>query len=240
MGATNHTANYELPQWIGSDKPTFLGDMNDAFLKIDGQMKANANSATNAESAAGRAVSTATEASQNASQALQTANTASANASQALDTANSASETANNANTTANAASSAATQAQGTANTAINMINNLKFPLPTKIERFLPSNAAGSVSVSYNESLNMLSLYGFVMSNNGVLFPSGTKLFNIPGLPSNPKNDVELFGISMNVESGRGSAFIKTDGSFTVQTDTNSGVLFVGFNVVLNCAGWFN
>lgn len=240
MGATNHTTNYVLPQWIGSDKPTFLGDMNDAFLKIDGQMKANANSATNAESVAGSAENTATAAGRTAAQALDAANTASTNASQALDTANSASETANNANTTANSASAAATQAQGAANTAINMINNLKFPLPTKIERFLPSNAAGSVSVSYNEKLNMLSLYGYVMSNNGAMFPSGTKLFNIPGLPSNPKNDVELFGLSMAVESGRGTAFIKTDGSFSVQTDANSGVLFVGFNVVLNCAGWFN
>ena len=31
MGATNRTANYDLPQWIGTDKPTFLGDLNDAF-----------------------------------------------------------------------------------------------------------------------------------------------------------------------------------------------------------------
>ena len=35
MGSTNKTQYLELPQWIGTDKPTFLGDFNDAFLKID-------------------------------------------------------------------------------------------------------------------------------------------------------------------------------------------------------------
>lgn len=116
MGATNHTSNYNLPQWIGTDKPTFLGDLNDAFLKVDTQMKANADSATSAESTAGSAESKATAASQSASQALQSAQTAGTNATQALSVANNAASTANSANTAATAASAAATQAQGTAN----------------------------------------------------------------------------------------------------------------------------
>lgn len=43
MSATNKTANYDLPQWIGSDHPTWQGDLNSAFLKIDETMKANAD-----------------------------------------------------------------------------------------------------------------------------------------------------------------------------------------------------
>ncbi len=35
MSSTNKTENYNLPQWIGTDKPTFLGDFNGAFLSID-------------------------------------------------------------------------------------------------------------------------------------------------------------------------------------------------------------
>lgn len=35
------TQNYNLPQWQNNDKPTWLGDMNDAFDKIDRQMKQN-------------------------------------------------------------------------------------------------------------------------------------------------------------------------------------------------------
>lgn len=35
MSYTNSTTHYALPQWVGTDKPTWLGDMDEAFLKID-------------------------------------------------------------------------------------------------------------------------------------------------------------------------------------------------------------
>lgn len=40
MSATNSTTNYGLPQWIATDKPTFLGDLNSAFSAIDTAIKA--------------------------------------------------------------------------------------------------------------------------------------------------------------------------------------------------------
>lgn len=43
MSATNHTTNYNLPQFVGSDKPAWLGDINPALNTIDGQMKTNAD-----------------------------------------------------------------------------------------------------------------------------------------------------------------------------------------------------
>lgn len=52
MSATNHTTNYNLPQFIGTDKPTWLTDVNGALSAIDTQMKANADSATSASSSA--------------------------------------------------------------------------------------------------------------------------------------------------------------------------------------------
>ena len=57
MASTNKTTHYDLPQWIGTDKPTFLGDLNGAFSTLDTQLytavtnAANAND--NATSAAG-------------------------------------------------------------------------------------------------------------------------------------------------------------------------------------------
>ena len=62
MGATNHTPNYNLPQFIGTDKPTWLGDVNGAFSDIDTQMKANATSAAQGISDASAANSVATSA----------------------------------------------------------------------------------------------------------------------------------------------------------------------------------
>lgn len=43
MTATNHTENYNLSQFAGTDRPTWLGDYNDDMAKIDAQMKANAD-----------------------------------------------------------------------------------------------------------------------------------------------------------------------------------------------------
>lgn len=60
MSSTNKTNNYNLSQYIGTDKPTYLGDYNGDMLKIDTQMKNNANSATEAISKAGEANAKAT------------------------------------------------------------------------------------------------------------------------------------------------------------------------------------
>ena len=43
MTATNKTANYDLSQFVGTDRPTWLGDYNSDMEKIDAQMKANAD-----------------------------------------------------------------------------------------------------------------------------------------------------------------------------------------------------
>lgn len=43
MASTNKTANYDLSQFVGTDRPTWLGDYNGDMAKIDAQMKANAD-----------------------------------------------------------------------------------------------------------------------------------------------------------------------------------------------------
>lgn len=43
MTATNHTKNYNLSQFAGTDRPTWLGDYNGDMAKIDTQLKKNAN-----------------------------------------------------------------------------------------------------------------------------------------------------------------------------------------------------
>lgn len=62
MAHTNSTTNYSLPQWVGSDKPTFLGDLNTAFSDIDGQMKTNADNITIAKDTADNAQTSADDA----------------------------------------------------------------------------------------------------------------------------------------------------------------------------------
>lgn len=43
MPATNHTKNYKLSQFAGTDRPTWLGDYNGDMAKIDAQLKQNAD-----------------------------------------------------------------------------------------------------------------------------------------------------------------------------------------------------
>lgn len=96
MGHTNSTANLSLPQFIGTDKPTWLGDVNGAFGAID-----TAVGTINADILA-----------------------VDAKADNAVADASSAVTVANNANTTAGTASTTATTANNIANNALTVANN--------------------------------------------------------------------------------------------------------------------
>lgn len=108
MSYTNSTPNYNLPQWIGTDKPTFLGDFNGAFSAIDTAIKNASDSATSAASTANAASATATSANTNANTALSTANNAKDTADAATNAAAAATAAANTATSTANSAAHAA------------------------------------------------------------------------------------------------------------------------------------
>ena len=76
MASTNKTTNYELSQYIGTDKPTYLGDYNSDMLKIDTAIKAASDSATTANTNATAAQTAANNAQSTATTANNTANTA--------------------------------------------------------------------------------------------------------------------------------------------------------------------
>lgn len=48
MSASKHTANYNLSQFVGTDRPTWLGDYNGDMTKIDAQLKKNADAIASA------------------------------------------------------------------------------------------------------------------------------------------------------------------------------------------------
>lgn len=73
MSHTNSTANYSLPQFVTTDKPAWLTDVNNAYLAIDAQMKNNADAASTADTKATDAGTTATNADTKATTAKNTA-----------------------------------------------------------------------------------------------------------------------------------------------------------------------
>lgn len=118
MASTNKTTHYELPQWIGSDKPTFLGDLNQAFEDIDTGIYNAATAASNAASAAGSAQSAAS--------------TAQSAAESAASTASAANTLATTANTNAVSAlnSIGSTPLQTTAQTLTAAVNEVLHDVP--------------------------------------------------------------------------------------------------------------
>lgn len=123
MAFTNQTTHYGLPQWIGSDKPTYLVDQNNAYQTIDSEIY-NANvTAGEAVTTANGASATAGAASATAADALSAAQTASSTADSALTAAQDAGTVAQAAQTAAGAAQTAAEAAQAAA--AGNSITNL-------------------------------------------------------------------------------------------------------------------
>lgn len=63
MSHTNSTTNYALPQFITTDKPAWLTDINNAFLAIDTGMDAAKDAADNAQNDATQALTDAGNAS---------------------------------------------------------------------------------------------------------------------------------------------------------------------------------
>ena len=104
FASTNKTANYELPQFIGSDKPTWLGDFNTAMATIDGGMAENKSDIESMNSRVSSAESTASQASQNVSALTTRVGTVETSVSSATTTANNAQQTATSALNTANTA----------------------------------------------------------------------------------------------------------------------------------------
>lgn len=154
MAYSKSTPNLKLPQYQPTDKPTYLGDFNDAMSKIDTAMGTNKN---NAESALNTA--------QGASQVAEGANT----------TATSAQTKANQAYTLAQTAKQTADTAQESANTAQNNADNLKNYLKinqfTNIQVNTITTDKGSVNSSNlkivsNSDNSLGKIYGNIETHN--------------------------------------------------------------------------
>lgn len=162
MSATNSTPNYDLPQYVATDKPTYLGDFNKAMLDIDTNMKSIDNKASSAESSVATANSNASQALENANQASTKADNAQATATQAQTTATTAKNTADTAQSTATAAQNTANTANETANmNTQNIANMKKWTTPVSIiDSGLNTGNNTYLNCSYNLELKMLNLYG--------------------------------------------------------------------------------
>lgn len=227
MSATNHTTNYNLPQFIGTDKPTWLTDVNGALSTIDTQMKANADSATSASTSA----TTANTSIGTLSSLDTTVKTDTVSAINEVNTK------AGNAQSTANTAVSDASNAQTTANTAYNMasalasfVNINTFTNYTNTSDF--TRLAGSGNCSYanlyvatNTDKSLCKIYGsFQITSTGS--GSSTWKLNVDtGL--RPTNAITVRGIGELVNTSAGYVI---PSSVVVTINTDGTLEFDGYN----------
>ena len=139
MSHTNTTANYNLPQFIGTDKPSWLTDVNGAMTNIDTQMKANDDAKTNTAGGSSTLAGRVTTAEGNIA-------TNTANISTVSNVASTAGTTATNAKITADALASMLDIndfGKATATTSNGTINFQNV--------YYASNADGSVGKIYGE-----------------------------------------------------------------------------------------
>lgn len=209
MSSTNKTTNYELSQFIGTDKPAWLGDYNSDMSKIDAQMKVNADaataasgSATSATSAIGTLASLTTtnktnlvaainEVDSNADTAQQTANTAVGKAT-ANETAIGNIVTALNLNTTLTYTSSNATCTNGTL-------------------------GAGELYVSRNSDGSLFKVYGNIIATSTL---SGDVIINLPntGVASSSSYNIVGSGYAFVGSAQRPlTIIVGTDGTLQIK-----------------------
>ena len=83
MSHTNSTSHYSLPQFVGTDIPTWLGDFNSAMTAIDNGINSAATTAGSASTTAAQASTDAAAAQASANSAINSAAAASKAASDA-------------------------------------------------------------------------------------------------------------------------------------------------------------
>ena len=178
MASTNKTSNYKLSQYIGTDKPTYLGDYNSDMSKIDAQMKANADAASNANSAAGSAEAVAEKASKDVV-ILNKSVTANSEDIAGLKSKNAQQDASiQTGSSTASAALSKASQNEQNI-TDINSRN--QWIQGTNIHNTgLPNYNSGSWNCAYNPLTGLLNIIGQIGLSQGSTVAANTTIASIP------------------------------------------------------------
>ena len=201
MSSTNKTTNYELSQYVGSDKPTYLGDYNSDMLKIDTQMKTNATAAATADTKA---------------------TTAGTNANTAITNAATADTKATNAQTTATSALNKATQNEAD----ISKLNIVNFNTINQVNVSISGGTLTyfGVSNATNSDGSVGKLYGTIIAT---VTTNSTNLSI--SFPSNFRPTEKIYINGTNLAFFFNSLGFSNIGAETLAIDTDGTVSFSSY-----------
>lgn len=214
MSYSNHTTNYNLPLYVGTDKPTYLGDFNSAMGTIDAQMKSNADSASGADTKA-------TTANTNIGTMSNLTTTDKATLVEAINEVDGHADTAQ---TTANTAGNTATQAMTKADNAMAQIANFNLTTFTNLTPTLSNGTGGtsSFTCAKNSDGSLAKIYGQIWITN--LTAPTTITLSDTGL--RPESAITFQGCAISERfdtNGQCSVYplsytLNTNGTVTIQT----------------------
>lgn len=242
MSSTNKTTNYNLSQYIGTDKPTYLGDYNSDMLKIDNQLKANADSASNAASAAGAAQAVASDASKNV-QTLNDSVTANSADIASLKTKNAQQDvTIQNAS---NSASTALNKANQNEHNIADINTRNQWIQGTNIHNTgLPNYTKGSWNCAYNRLSGLLNIAGQIELSQGSTIAGDTRIATIP------QSIMKLINLSGERKIWSSLYVTRTNETLEIQniildqsgkmylSYTLNDVMYLNCQIILNTSTW--
>lgn len=223
MSSTNKTTYYNLSQYIGTDKPTYLGDYNSDMSKIDSGIHQVQETATTANQTAGSAEAKAAQATTTANQ-------------NSKDISNLQASVAdiNSSNVTRD---SNISKAQATATTAIDNAKDAQASI-ARLNNNISlweevTSDSGNVIARVNRTARLIVINA-VFGGNGS--SARRVLFNIPNI--SPAKDIDFIGNVVDQSHAISTLAIegfrlKTNGD-VVYNDTNASTPYNYFGCRLN------
>jgi hypothetical protein len=225
MSSTNKTTNYELSQFLGTDKPAWLNDYNQDMSKIDNQMKVNADANTVTD---GKADS-------NTSKIGTLSNLTTTAKTDLVSSINEVNTTAGTASGTATAAASAANAAKSESDalTSYLSINQNAKITPTISggtvsninDLYYALNAAGTLGKIYGR-------YRFTVNTTGTI----TLTLPIPALTPSSQFTISSACYFNNIDNGVFSVINAKD--MVVNTNGNCVITFNNLTVGTTVTIW--
>lgn len=233
MASTNKTTNYELSQFLGTDKPSWLGDYNSDMSKIDAAVHTVAGTATGAD---GKADTNATS--------IGTLANLTTDAKTSLVAAvNEVDAHADSANTTAGQALSSATTAATNAGLAQTAVANLaaKFDLTpatltVSCPQVTPTASSTNVTCAKNSDGSLCKIYGRIKLGSGY---NGNCVCTTSDTGLRPTEAITISGAGLRIaRTSTGSSVfglsytINTNGTITITVANDSSFSSVDVELI--------
>lgn len=229
MSSTNKTTYYDLSQYIGTDKPTYLGDYNSDMSKIDGAIHSVQETATTANQTAGSADAKVTLANQSVESLKGRVGVIEGNVSNLVEKNTSQDSEIMSAKQTANSANTTATNALQSANNANVKVDSAKFNGWKSLTNPHSNIAVDWGKMMFNKQLNLIAFDINVTSASGIT--DSDIAFKLPIDIPKPTKSITINGCGIDAINDTPSGFerltvkkivIDTDGYLHLTVEPNS------------------